>query len=67
MELNRRIESQVVLFHNPAFDFTSTIVKRLNDRHQATKAEREKQQPKAPKTEKEKPGTPKPKTATPTK
>jgi len=45
LELNRRIEAQSVLFHNPAFDFTNAIIKRLNEKYQHAKAEKEKLQP----------------------
>jgi len=49
IELNRRIDAQTVLHHNPALDFTDAIIKRLNDQYQRAKAERERTQPpKAP-------------------
>lgn len=47
MELNRRIDAQSVLFHGAALDFTEAIIKRLNDKYQRTKADREKLQPPA--------------------
>ncbi len=45
MELNRRIDAQSTLYHNPALDFTDSIIKRLNDKYARAKAERERLQP----------------------
>jgi len=45
MELNRRIDAQSVLYHNPAMDFSDAIIKRLNERYARAKAERERLQP----------------------
>jgi len=48
MELNRRIDAQSVLFHNPALDFTDVVIKRLNQKYQRAKAEKERFQPPKP-------------------
>ena len=45
MELNRRIDAQGVLYHGPALDFTDVVIKRLNDKYQRTKAEKERLHP----------------------
>ena len=39
LELNRRIEATTVLYHAPSTDFTDEIIKRLNQKYAAEKAE----------------------------
>jgi len=39
LELNRRIEATTVLYHAPSTDFTDVIIKRLNQKYAAGKAE----------------------------
>ena len=39
LELNRRIEATTVLYHAPSTDFTDVIIKRLNQKYAAEKAE----------------------------
>lgn len=50
MELNRRIDAQGVLFHSPALEFTDILIRRLNEKYQRTKADRERLQPPKPAT-----------------
>ncbi|HUT35863.1 MAG TPA: OmpH family outer membrane protein [Planctomycetota bacterium] len=45
VELNRRIDAQGVLYHSPALDFTDAIIKRLNDKYQRAKADKERLHP----------------------
>jgi len=42
LELNRRIEATTVLYHAPSTDFTDEIIKRLNQKYAAAKAEERK-------------------------
>jgi len=42
LELNRRIEATTVLYHAPSTDFTEEIIKRLNQKYAAAKAEERK-------------------------
>jgi len=60
LELNRRIDAQGVLFHNPALDFTDVIIKRLNAKYQRTKAQRESLAPTPPSGKAEPPSPDKP-------
>jgi len=48
MELNRRIEARSVIYHKRAFEFTDAIIKRLNDKYIAEKAEQRKHHPHTP-------------------
>lgn len=50
LELNRRIDAQGVLFCSPALDFTDVLIKRLNDRYQRVKAEKDQRKPAPPPT-----------------
>jgi len=48
LELNRRIEATTVLYHAPSTDFTEEIIKRLNQKYAAAKAEERKPTTQAP-------------------
>lgn len=48
LELNRRIDAQGVLYHSPAIDFTDVLIKRLNEKYQRAKMEKERLQPPKP-------------------
>ncbi|MBM4032301.1 MAG: OmpH family outer membrane protein [Planctomycetes bacterium] len=67
MELNRRIDAQGLLYHSPALDFTDAIIKRLNDKYQRMKTEKERLAPPKPPTPAPEKGTEKEKPKEPSK